>query len=193
MEINRLVHKSRRRSTNKGYQHAQRRFIECACERHLDPPSTIVNYLAYGCTHLNWVISTCLANRLAILDLYDFPNTIKTNPAYIHFIKSLTQQATHSFVHPSLDIQSALEQIRSLGLNTEMSPLHLPYKTCFLFAITGFMRPFDLHRVEQVQSQATLLMDLRWWWSTQRRSGLTEESSRKSVSSHCIPMISCVL
>jgi hypothetical protein len=147
---------NRQRTTNKVYQNMQCRFIQWAKERQLDPftaiPSNIINYLAYGRTQLNWLSSTCLANKTAILDLYTSTDSIKSNPAYIEFIKSLNSQAIYSFVHPTYNIQPALFKIRALGSNTSMPIKSLSEKTCFLLAITGFLRPSDLHRVDQAQS-----------------------------------------
>ncbi|KAI9030892.1 hypothetical protein CLU79DRAFT_677055, partial [Phycomyces nitens] len=141
-----------RNRSRRSYNRIQRLFIDWAHQHNLDPfvpnPVHLVNYLAYGVTHLKWKPSTCLTYRSALLDLYTDKEAIVKDPTYLEFFAALTEQNLLSFHRPTYDIEPVIQFIRKLGPNTMMAPIDLTRKLCWLLAICGFLRPADLERVD---------------------------------------------
>ncbi|KAI8136900.1 hypothetical protein BJV82DRAFT_526262, partial [Fennellomyces sp. T-0311] len=74
---------------------------------------------------------------------------------YRDFFIALNDQTTYSFSRPAYDIQPAIQHIHDLGSNDNMRPIDLTCKLCFLLAITRFLRPSDIERVDDAHSEVT--------------------------------------
>lgn len=53
-----------------------------------------------------------------------------------------------SYEFPNFDLSPVVYFIQQLGANSGLYPSALTRKLCFLLGITGFMRPSNLHRVD---------------------------------------------
>ncbi|OAD78744.1 hypothetical protein PHYBLDRAFT_163835 [Phycomyces blakesleeanus NRRL 1555(-)] len=141
-----------RNHSRRSYNRIQRAYIDWAHHHDVDPfipnPVHIVNYLAYGATHLKWKASTCQAYRSAILDLYSDKDSIVKDSTYIEFFSALNEQNLLSFHRPTYDIAPVIRFIHNLGPNDTMNAIDLTRKLCWLLAICGFLRPADLERVD---------------------------------------------
>ncbi|OAD67093.1 hypothetical protein PHYBLDRAFT_174477 [Phycomyces blakesleeanus NRRL 1555(-)] len=141
-----------RNHSRQSYNRIQRAYIDWAHHHDVDPfipnPVHIVNYLAYGATHLKWKASTCQAYRSAILDLYSDKDSIVKDSTYIEFFSALNEQNLLSFHRPTYDIAPVIRFIHNLGPNDTMNAIDLTRKLCWLLAICGFLRPADLERVD---------------------------------------------
>ncbi|KAI7847263.1 hypothetical protein BDC45DRAFT_452073 [Circinella umbellata] len=154
-----LLNPTHNQQRTKQYQPIQRRFITWAQQHQIDPftpnPVHVVNFLAYGRVHLKWATSTCAAYRSAILDLYHDTSKFHNNQTYQEFFIALNEQTIRSFDKPNYDISPAIQHIINLGNNNNMRPIDLTRKLCFLLAITGFLRPSDIERIDDNQSTIT--------------------------------------
>ncbi|KAI7861646.1 hypothetical protein BDF14DRAFT_1960288 [Spinellus fusiger] len=156
LEFDRLGHKSQRllasgyhdeaihillhpdRQTSRGqYKPIQQKYITWAQEHSIDPfianPVHIINFLAFGRSHNNWSTSTCATYRSAILDLYGEDKALIVNDAqYKDFFTALNETT----VRPVYNIKPVLDQF-------------------YAWAITGFLRPADIERINLDHVQFT--------------------------------------
>ncbi|KAI7897170.1 uncharacterized protein EV154DRAFT_597569 [Mucor mucedo] len=110
----------------------------------------IINYLAYGRVHHNWSYATILQYKQAILQLHEQTqrDSITTNPAFIEFFSALKSNAILFFDFPMINLQPAIDVMLSWGDNCDMALLQITQRLCFLFGITGVLRPSDIERID---------------------------------------------
>ncbi|KAI9495716.1 hypothetical protein BDB00DRAFT_897580 [Zychaea mexicana] len=144
---------------NAHYQPIQPRYICWTRQHDIDPfvanPAQLVNFLAYGHVHLGWATGTCANYRSAILDLYDDTSSFANDTHYKDFFSALNDQTIRSFDRPRYDIQPVIRNIVDLGNNLTMCAIDLTCKLCFLLAITGFLRPSDIERIDDGRTNVT--------------------------------------
>ncbi|KAI9271954.1 hypothetical protein BDA99DRAFT_433726 [Phascolomyces articulosus] len=149
---NTLLNPAQNQRRTRQYQPIQRRYITWAQQHQIDPftpnPIHLINFLAFGRVHQNWATSTCANYRSAILDLYHDTSAFHNNSTYHEFFTALNEQTIRSFDKPHYDITPIIQHITNLGSNTTMRPIDLTRKLCFLLAITGFLRPSDIERID---------------------------------------------
>ncbi|CAO3623138.1 unnamed protein product [Mucor hiemalis] len=140
--------------TARQYTPIQKRFLEwCELHRH-DPlhsnPSYSINYLAYGYHHNSWKMATVLTYNSAILDLYDATerDILVNTPSFQKFFNNLRALTVRSFDKPSFDITPIIAKLRQWGPSASLNQQNVTVKLCFLLAITGFMRPSDIERID---------------------------------------------
>ncbi|OAD72267.1 hypothetical protein PHYBLDRAFT_146470 [Phycomyces blakesleeanus NRRL 1555(-)] len=128
-----------RNHSRRSYNRIQRSYIDWTHHHDVDPfipnPVHIVNYLAYGATHLKWKASTCQAYCSAILDLYSDKDSIVKDSTYIEFFSALNEQNLLSFHRPTYDIAPVIQFIHNLGPNDTINAIDLTLKLCWLLAI----------------------------------------------------------
>ncbi|RCH82551.1 hypothetical protein CU098_005577 [Rhizopus stolonifer] len=133
--------------------HIQKRFISW-CNQHelnytLPNPTQIVNFIAYGHQFLQWQPSTCNTYRSSILDLYpDHRDQILADHDFHQFFSLLTSSQIRSFNRPVFDLTPVVDKLHEWGRNSHINNTDLTRKLCFLLAITGFLRPSDIQRID---------------------------------------------
>ncbi|KAI8144988.1 hypothetical protein BJV82DRAFT_488202, partial [Fennellomyces sp. T-0311] len=75
-----------------------------------------------------------------------------SNHTYHEFFVALNEQTIHSFDKPQYDIQPIIQHLCDLGSNHTMRAIDLTRKLCFLLAITSFMRPSDIERIDDART-----------------------------------------
>ncbi|KAG2227564.1 hypothetical protein INT45_002249 [Circinella minor] len=154
-----LLNPARNQQRTQQYQPIQRRYINWAQQHQIDPftpnPVHLINFLAFGRVHHNWATSTCANYRSAILDLYHDTSAFHNNNTYHEFFTALNEQTIRSFDKPQYDITPVIQHIITLGNNATMRPIDLTRKLCFLLAITGFLRPSDIERIDDNKTSIT--------------------------------------
>ncbi|KAG2222343.1 hypothetical protein INT45_009816 [Circinella minor] len=137
-----MLHPSHNHQRTKQYQPIQQRFIKWASHHQINPftPNLthLINFLVYGHVHHNWTAGTCANYKSAILDLYDDASIFYNNRNFQQFFIALNEQTIRSFDRPKYDISPLIQHLT---------------KTCFLLAITGFLRPSDIERIDSARTE----------------------------------------
>ena len=78
---------------------------------------------------------------------------LRRDPLYKDFFAALNgQQLGFSQLFPTYDISAILSLLQHFGDNATMPISDLTRRLCWLLAITGFLRPSDIHRIDLDQS-----------------------------------------
>ncbi|OMJ18478.1 hypothetical protein AYI70_g5333 [Smittium culicis] len=72
------------------------------------------------------------------------------------FTKTLDDASIVSFVRPVLDIAPVLDTFKEWGPTSDLTVKRLTAKLCRLLSVTGFLRPSDIHRIDDKRSHVTL-------------------------------------
>ncbi|KAG2215949.1 hypothetical protein INT45_001698 [Circinella minor] len=152
-----MLHPSHNHQRTKQYQLIQQCFIKWASHHQINPftpnPTHLINFLAYGHVHHNWTAGTCTNYKSAILDLYDDTSIFYNNRNFQQFFIALNEQTIRSFDRPKYDISPLIQHLIQLGDNITMRSIDLTRKTCFLLAITGFLRPSDIECIDAARTK----------------------------------------
>ncbi|KAI8968742.1 hypothetical protein BDB01DRAFT_732834, partial [Pilobolus umbonatus] len=109
-----------------------------------------------------WKTSTCLNYKSLILAIYNPPTQerISQDHHFKQFFHCLRSTTIIPMTHPSYDLTPILSRLSSWGSNDTISAFILTRKLCFLLAITGFLRPSDIHRIDMSSSTANTDLSL---------------------------------
>ncbi|ORX65219.1 hypothetical protein DL89DRAFT_228123 [Linderina pennispora] len=146
------LHPAAQTARTRAYSSIQDRFSTWCEERSIQATKAaaadIVNFLAEGRVHLHWEPSTILNYRSALLDMQDDPSRLTHSGAFSAFFTAIDRSALLSFDKSAPDISPILTSFRSLGPSATLSIPDLTRKLCWLLAVTGFMRPSDIARID---------------------------------------------
>ncbi|KAI9014432.1 hypothetical protein CLU79DRAFT_721829 [Phycomyces nitens] len=144
------------------YSSPQNKYIAWATDHAIDPftpnPAHIVNFIAFGHSQYGWSPSTCHSYCSAILDLFGNDKFIVTDDIdFQDFFTALNNTTVRSFHHPIYDLQPVFAKFWAWGPNDTMTISQLTHKLCWLLAITGFLRPSDIERIDLDDTEFTSL------------------------------------
>ncbi|KAI9006644.1 hypothetical protein CLU79DRAFT_779815 [Phycomyces nitens] len=151
-----------RQRSRQQYSSSQNKYISWANEHQIDPftpnPAHIVNFIAFGHSQYGWSPSTCHNYRSAILDLYGNDKAVVTDDIdFRDFFTALNDTTVCSFHRPIYDLQPVFATFRTWGPNDSMTVSRLTHKLCWLLAITGFLRPSDIERINLDETEFSSL------------------------------------
>jgi hypothetical protein len=154
--------------------------------------TNIINFLAHQQEIKGWKNQSVLTYLSRLLTLYNLADRIHiyTNPDYQAYITALKANILRPNRDFEYDIQPALDHICSLGPNNSLSPSDATAKTAWLLAMTGFLRPSDLHRIDldQCYYTSTGLLKLIIVAPKERRGGSPYTKSI-TISPHNNPLL----
>ncbi|KAF9895623.1 hypothetical protein BX616_009217, partial [Lobosporangium transversale] len=126
---------------HKKYAPAQQVFIDWARQNDRDPftpnPILLVNYLNHQMRNRPWSPATTLQKRSAILALFPDKSAFDKSHVYKDFITAIKAKHIRPSNALSINLNPALDYIRSLPSNEEMSFLQLTRKLCWLLGVCG--------------------------------------------------------
>ncbi|KAG0025067.1 hypothetical protein BGZ83_005740, partial [Gryganskiella cystojenkinii] len=111
-----------------------------------------INYLAEELVAKGRAIGTVNNHRSAIMNLVENPGSLWANPLFKDFFKHLSSDEIRDCTNTPVDVTPVLQYFKNLGPNEELADNVLVPKLCWLLAVTGFMRPSDIHRSDLKQS-----------------------------------------
>ncbi|KAI8594915.1 hypothetical protein EDD21DRAFT_392570 [Dissophora ornata] len=121
----------------------------------LDPlapnPIQLMNFLAYGFTHDQWVVSTVLNIKTAVLQMFDSTKAFDDYAPFNSFLKAIAKRGVKRPHHHDLDISPITGHLRGMGPNSDIPLDGLTRKLCWLLGTCGFMRPDDILCVDAAQ------------------------------------------
>ncbi|OMJ27714.1 hypothetical protein AYI69_g2844 [Smittium culicis] len=133
------------------YYTTQKRFLEWYISKNNGSQmqvSHIVNYFAeiFSTRKLN--VNTIKAYKSAIMSLISEPDTIENSPCLKEFLSAINDTEIKSFFRPNIDITPVINKLRDVGRTEELEIPILTSKTYWLFALCGFLRASEIHRID---------------------------------------------
>ncbi|KAI9300168.1 hypothetical protein BJ944DRAFT_171258 [Cunninghamella echinulata] len=139
---------------SKTYNYRFKAFQAWYEENHFDfdnhPHITFINYMAYLYFNNQLKISSLITYSSSIMNMLPIytQTYIKSRREYIDFIKGLKNRNIKPPTQWDYDISPALQHIKNLGNNSTLQLLDLTKKTIWLLAMSGFLRPSDIARID---------------------------------------------
>ncbi|OMJ13160.1 hypothetical protein AYI69_g9109, partial [Smittium culicis] len=151
-----ILSNERRVKRRSRHNSIQQRFLDWRISYEITTPisaAQIINYLAELYSKEKLKVGTIRVYKSAILMLADDPKELASHPMFDEFIKALDASAIRSFVRPTIDISPILDKFREWGPTSDLSIKDLTAKLCWLFAVAGFLRASDIHRIDDARSR----------------------------------------
>ncbi|OMJ21763.1 hypothetical protein AYI70_g3276 [Smittium culicis] len=151
-----ILSNERRVKRRSRHNSIQQRFLDWRISYEITTPisaAQIRNYLAELYSKEKRKVGTIRVYKSAILMLADDPKELASHPMLDEFIKALDASAIRSFVKPTIDISPILDKFRWWGPTSDLSIKDLTAKLCWLFAVAGFLRASDIHRIDDARSR----------------------------------------
>ncbi|OMJ08288.1 hypothetical protein AYI69_g11127, partial [Smittium culicis] len=118
---------------------------------------------------------------------------LSSHPMLAEFTKTLDDASIVSFVRPVLDIAPVLDTFKEWGPTSDLTVKRLTAKLCWLLSVTGFLRPSDIHRIDDERSHvARGMLHLVIVTPNEKRAGRPIKKPCQ-ISSHTDPILCSVL
>lgn len=141
-------------TTNRTYRRGQFLFLEWSLQHRINingfSAADIVNFLLNMHYQFGYSSSTLRSFRSSILAFHQNQASLDNELHLVNnLLDTLACKEPPKQIHcPTIDISPTLNHLRQIQSTTPTSLLLLQKKTAFLLAMTAFLRPSDLHRID---------------------------------------------
>ena len=157
--INVILHPDAQAARNRSYSSIQGRFEKWCNARQIHTnratATEVINFLAEGVQSAKWTTGTVYNYKSAILEMIEERELVANDKSLTEFLDSTARLSINSLDRHVPDLSPIVNYFLSQPNNLELALIDHTRKLCWLLAITGFLRPADLERIDTDKSSIT--------------------------------------